>query len=196
MKRIKIFTLLISLSVLFGIWSCSVEDQNAQVNSAISPLYPVTLDLISKISNQTRSVDSNSTDAGLSTEWIKSWALLILDNSTKTVEKIIVRPSSNTSLIQSETSSVNLSSGAKTIFALANITASQAGISYTEGTVLSASDIASLKSLSYNSSTGNNFQINALSDSYIPMSNIVNITVSKAQQQHFDIPLSRMPSSA
>lgn len=191
MMKIKKSIILMSMMLIVVLlWSCSV-DENSDSNKS-SSLYRVSLNISSYMNNLTRSVNSSGTDDGTSTEWIKSWTLIVLDCTTSKIEKILTRPAANTGLVESETYDIDLTAGTKTVFALGNVTAAQAGITYAEGTILSSSEIASLKDMTYNSSAGNGFQINATAGTYLPMSNMVNITVNATQQQSFDIPLYRM----
>ena len=173
-----------------GLWSCSVDENSDSDKS--SSLYRVSLNISSYMNDLTRSVDSSGTDDGTDTEWIKSWTLIIVDSTTNKVEKVLTRPAASTSLVKSETYNVDLTAGTKNIFALGNITAAQAGITYAEGAILSDSEVSSLRNMAYNSSSGNGFQVNQISGIYLPMSNIVGITVSAVQQQTFDIPLYRL----
>lgn len=192
MMKTKIFVILYCMVILFMLVSCSQKDEESNFPES-SSLYKVSL-IVNAETNcfNTKSVDAEGADAGSSLEWVKSWTLLIVDNSTGKIEKILSRPASEIGLIQSEKYDVNLSLGEKTIFALGNLTLAQAGINYTEGTVLSNSDITDLKEFSYDMPTGNGFLINPASNAYLSMSNIVTINVTNAQQQSFDVPLYRM----
>lgn len=193
MKTIRILAFGLGMAAVCGLTSCSETalDETGK-GSASAPTYTVSLNLGPKTATETRTVTGNGTDDGTSDEWMKSWTLVIVDNATRTVEKILTRPTTETDLVEAETYSVELTTGAKTVFALGNLTPAEAGITYGEGNTLTDEELSALKDLSYDSTTGNGFQISATSGTYLPMSNIVDITVTAAQQQSFDIPLYRM----
>lgn len=190
--KMKSYTgiLLMGLVIFTGLSSCSSGNELTLDDDTVNARQ-LTFNISAATNSSTRSVTANGTGNGNDEENIKTYTLIILDNATKTIERIIERPTSNTELVSSERykTSTPLTDGDKTIFALANITAANAGITYTEGSTLTDTQINEIKSKSYNLSAGNGFTISA--SNYIPMSNIVTATVT-ATTTGIDIPVYRM----
>ena len=108
------YIIISSLALLSVLSSCTSEDGITTDNTTDQG---ATI-LISTVDNgnATRSVASSGTNDGTANEGIKSYTLYVVDDNTNTVEMIINRPSSNTSLVKSEKIKIdiNFSDGSKT----------------------------------------------------------------------------------
>ena len=145
-------------------------------------------------SNSTRSVTGDETDVGTSAEWMRTWKLVIVNANTNKVEYITTNKVLASPLEMDKCDIFpRLSAGKKIVYAFANITdteLTQAGVPIT---VSDANvDITAIDALSFNpyDATGN--VPFTLADGNIPMSNKVEITVTDAESQTFNIPLYRM----
>ena len=172
--------------------SCASDETSDNGNAAATGAVTLNISSASFGTSSTRSVTDEGTSDGTSEEWMKTWALVIIDNASKKIEKIINRPVT-TNMVKSETYQIDLTQGDKTVFAFANITASEAGITYTEGSTLTDTELADIKTHTSAMTDGNGFTITEPTK-YLPMSNIVYTTITNKQQQSVDIPLYRMIS--
>ena len=171
MKKGHIYiTLFFLLAVVFS--SCNSEEKN------ISGAEKTSVHLTYLISTRS-SGDPNASD----NEMIKKILLFVVDSNNKVEKKVT---ESLVSTQQQYETEMQLTTGTKTIYGFANLSAeniANAGLDIEEG--------ASMPDLSNATATFTN-GYTATSDNYIPMSNKTTFTVENKEDQTFSIELLRM----